>query len=43
MEDLSGQMQVLMAYALMMVGMCAGMLAAHALEIAWWPLRRPIA
>ena len=37
-ENLSGQMQVVAAYVLMMAGMCAGMLVPHVLEIAWWPL-----
>lgn len=39
-ENLPGSMQVVVAYVLMMAGMCAGMLAPHALEIAWWPLRQ---
>jgi hypothetical protein len=41
MGNLPGQRQVLAAYALMMLGMCAGMLAPHALELACWPLLRP--
>ena len=39
-ENLPGQLQVVVAYALMMAGMCAGMLVPHALELAWLPLRQ---